>query len=83
MPQISLGLQYRNREFGSAAKTRRIPAVMLANGVVAVPFREWNLQLGVSNIFDRENFVTAAGTGGGAMPGPDRTFFVRLTYQPQ
>jgi hypothetical protein len=37
----------------------------------------------VSNIFDRENFITAAGTGGGALPGPGRTYFAKLSYHLQ
>ena len=33
----------------------------------------------VDNLFDRENFLYGDGTGGGAYPGPGRTWFVRLS----
>jgi iron complex outermembrane receptor protein len=82
-PEISFGEQYRNHEFGSVAGTRRVPGTALSDVVIALPFHAWKFQVGVSNIFDRRNFIDAAGTGGGAMPGPDRTYFVKLSYAPQ
>jgi len=33
------------------------------------------------DVFNCANFIAAAGTGGGAMRGPDRTYFLKLTYQ--
>ena len=33
------------------------------------------------DVFNCANFIAAAGTGGGAMRGPDRTYFLKPTYQ--
>ncbi|HEY3777683.1 MAG TPA: TonB-dependent receptor [Rhizomicrobium sp.] len=81
-PQISFGVSYRNHEFADAANTRFLPGAPLFNAVLGIPYRQWILQAGLSNIFDQRNWVDATGTGGGAMPGPGRTYFVKLTYAP-
>lgn len=81
-PQIAFGARYRDHEFGDVGNTRRVPGVPLFDTVLGIPFHEWEFQVGVSNIFDRQNYVDAAGTGSGAAPGPDRTYFVKLSYKP-
>ncbi|HTW35275.1 MAG TPA: TonB-dependent receptor [Rhizomicrobium sp.] len=81
-PQIGFGARYRDHEFGDVGNTRRVPGVPLFDTVLGIPYREWEFQVGVSNIFDRQNYVDAAGTGSGAAPGPDRTYFVKLSYKP-
>jgi len=81
-PQIAFGARYRDHEFGDVGNTRRVPGVPLFDTVLGIPFHAWEFQVGVSNIFDRQNYVDAAGTGGGAAPGPDRTYFVKLSYKP-
>ncbi|HWA88452.1 MAG TPA: TonB-dependent receptor [Rhizomicrobium sp.] len=79
-PTLSLGMQYRNREYGDAANTRILPGDPIFNLVLAVPYKQWRLQAGLSNLFDRRYYIDATGTGGGAAPGAGRTFFVKLSY---
>jgi iron complex outermembrane receptor protein len=77
-PSLSFGLRYRDHEFADAANTRLLPGVPLFDATAAIPFGHWLLQAGVSNIAGRRNYVDAAGTGGGAVPGLPRTYFVKL-----
>lgn len=81
-PQLSFGEEVHDHEFGAVTGTRRIPGASLSDIVLGLPLHRWTFQVGVSNLFNRVNYVDAAGTGGGAMPGPDRTFFVKLSYKP-
>jgi iron complex outermembrane receptor protein len=78
-PSISFGMNYRNHEYTDVGNTRLLPGVPLYDIALSVPYGMWQFQVGVSNIFNRENFVDAAGTGGGAVPGPDRTYFMKLS----
>jgi iron complex outermembrane receptor protein len=82
-PEISFGVRYRNHEFGDVGNTRLVPGAPLFDVALAIPYEAWELQFGISNILDRQNYVDADGTGGGAMPGPDRTYFIKLSYRPQ
>jgi iron complex outermembrane recepter protein len=81
-PIVSFGERVHSHEYGAVTDMRRIPGAALSDIALTLPFQTWKLQAGISNLFDRANFVDAAGTGGGAMPGFDRTYFVKLTYQP-
>ncbi|HEY4113730.1 MAG TPA: TonB-dependent receptor [Rhizomicrobium sp.] len=79
-PTLSAGVQYRNHEYADAANTRLLPGEPVCNLVLAVPYRQWRLQAGLSNLFDQRYYVDATGTGGGAAPGAGRTFFLKLSY---
>jgi iron complex outermembrane receptor protein len=79
-PMLSVGVQYRNHEYADAANTRFLPGNPLFNLVLAVPYRQWQLQAGLSNVFDQHTYIDATGTGGGAAPGAGRTYFLKLSY---
>jgi iron complex outermembrane recepter protein len=83
LPELSFGVRYRDHEWADAGNTRFLPGVPLFDMQLGIPHDQWEFQIGVSNILNRQNYITAAGTGGGAMPGPDRTYFVKLSYKPQ
>ncbi|HEX4079484.1 MAG TPA: TonB-dependent receptor [Rhizomicrobium sp.] len=79
-PMLSFGVQYRNHEYADAANTRFIPGDPVCNLVLAIPYGQWQLQAGLSNLFDQRYYIDASGTGGGAEPGVGRTWFVKLAY---
>lgn len=79
-PTLSFGVQYRNHEYSDAANTRLLPGDPICNLALGIPYRQWRLQVGVSNLLDRRYFIDATGTGGGAAPGPRRTYFLKLAY---
>jgi iron complex outermembrane receptor protein len=79
-PVFSFGVQYRNHEFADAANTRFIPGDPVFNLALAIPCGQWQLQAGLSNLLDQRYFIDATGTGGGAAPGPGRTYFLKLSY---
>ena len=75
----SLGVRYRNGEYADAGDTRSVPGVPLFDAALEESIRNVTWRIGVKNIFDRLNYIYAAGTGGGAYPGPGRTAYVRVT----
>jgi iron complex outermembrane receptor protein len=77
--QLQLGARYRSQEYADAGETRIIPSSILVDAGVALPFKAFTINAGVNNVFDRRNFLFGDGTGGGAFPGPGRTWFVRLS----
>lgn len=77
--RLALDVRYRNHEFADAAQTRRVPGAALLDLVVSVPHPHWTASVGVQNLMDQRNFLYADGTGGGALPGPGRTAFGRVS----
>ena len=77
--QFTFAARYRNHEFADAAETRLIPGEPLFDVGLNIPCQAFAFSLGVQNILDRGNFLYGDGTGGGALPGPGRTAFVRLS----
>jgi iron complex outermembrane receptor protein len=77
--QFQLGARYRNQEYADAGETRVIPGVTLVDAGIALPFKNFLINAGVDNVFDRRYFLYGDGTGGGAFPGAGRTWFVRLS----
>lgn len=76
--QLAGGVRYRSRYFGDAAETRILPGATLTDLSAALLHGAWTLRGGVENLFDKDNWDYAAGTGSGAIPGRGRTFFVSL-----
>ena len=77
--QFTFAARYRNHEFADAAQTRLIPGEPLFDVGLNAPFSSFTASVGVQNILDRGNFLYGDGTGGGALPGPGRTAYVRLS----
>ncbi|HWE45873.1 MAG TPA: TonB-dependent receptor [Caulobacteraceae bacterium] len=77
--QLQLGARYRNKEYADAGETRQIPGSTLVDAGVSLPIKAFTINAGVDNVFDRRVFLFADGTGGGAFPGPGRTWFLRLS----
>jgi iron complex outermembrane receptor protein len=78
--QVAAGLRYRDLMYGDAGSTRIVPGYTLVDLMVSFANRRWSLRGGVNNVFDRQNFAYAAGTGGGAFPGPGTTFLLQASY---
>lgn len=79
--QIAAGARYRNREYGDAGQTRILPGATQIDLVLAIPRDRWTLRAGVENVFDRLNYLYAAGTGSGAIPGEGRTYFASIAIK--
>jgi outer membrane receptor protein involved in Fe transport len=77
--KASIGTRYRNVEYADAGQTRIVPGVPLFDAGLEQTVSNVTWRLGVNNIFDRAYYVYAAGTGGGAFPGPGRTAYARVT----
>jgi len=77
--KASFGVRYRNREYADPGETRVVPGAPLFDAGLEETVRNITWRLGVNNIFDHPYYVYAAGTGGGAFPGPGRTAYVRVT----
>ncbi len=77
--QLQLGARYRNHEYADAGETRQIPGMTLVDAGVALPMKAFTINAGVDNVFDRRYFLYGDGTGGGAYPGPGRTWFMRIS----
>jgi len=77
--KASLGVRYRNGEYADVGNTRDVPGTPLFDAGLEETIRNVTWRLGVNNIFNRSNYVYAAGTGGGAFPGPGRTAYLRVT----
>lgn len=77
--QLAFGVRYRNHEFADANETRLVPGVPLFDAALNLPLGRYGVSLGVQNLLDRRNFLYGDGTGGGALPGPGRTAYVRLS----
>jgi iron complex outermembrane receptor protein len=77
--KASVGVRYRNGEYSDVGNTRDVPGTPLFDAALEETIRNVTWRLGVNNIFDRSNYVYAAGTGGGAFPGPGRTAYLRVT----
>jgi iron complex outermembrane receptor protein len=77
--KASVGVRYRNVEYADAGETRVVPGAPLFDAGLEETIKNVTWRLGVNNMFDRQYYVYAAGTGGGAFPGPGRTAYVRLT----
>jgi iron complex outermembrane recepter protein len=77
--KASVGMRYRNVEYADAGQTRVVPGAPLFDAGLEQTIRNFTWRLGVNNIFDRPYYVYAAGTGGGAFPGPGRTAYARVT----
>jgi iron complex outermembrane receptor protein len=74
--QLAAGARYRSAYFADAAQTRTLPGATQVDASGALIHGRWTFRAGVQNILDAVNWSSAAGTGGGAIPGPGRTFFV-------
>ncbi len=74
--QLAAGARYRSAYFGDAAQTRILPGATQIDASGAFIHGRWTFRAGVQNMFDKVNYMYAAGTGSGAVPGPGRTFFV-------
>lgn len=79
--QLALGASTRNRQYADAGETRIIPGATLLDFAVAVPHDRWTFRAGVENLLNRDNYVFAAGRGGGALPGQARTFFASISVK--
>jgi outer membrane receptor for monomeric catechols len=75
----SVAAHYRNREYADAGQTRLVPGAATFDAGLALPRERWTLAIGANNFLDRRNFLYGDGTGGGALPGPGRTLFGRLS----
>ena len=78
-PQLAFGVRYRNHEFADANETRLVPGVPLFDATLNWLLGRYGVSVGVQNLLDRRNFLYGDGTGGGALPGPGRTAYVRLS----
>ena len=76
--QLALGVRYKNHEFADANETRLVPGVPLFDVALNLPLARYSVSVGVQNLADRRNFLYGDGTGGGALPGPGRTAYLRL-----
>jgi iron complex outermembrane receptor protein len=74
--ELSAGARYRSGYYGDAAQTRLLPGATLVDASAAFLHGRWTFRGGVENLFNKVNYLYAAGTGSGAVPGPGRTFFV-------
>jgi outer membrane receptor for monomeric catechols len=79
--RASFGARYRNREYADAGETRLVPGAPLFDAGLERIKDQYVFKIGINNIFDRQNFLYADGTGGGAYPGPGRTAYARLTVK--
>lgn len=79
--QLALGAHTRNRQYADAGETRIVPGTTLLELAFAIPHDRWTFRAGVENLLDRFNYVFAAGTGGGALPGQGRTFFASVSVK--
>ncbi|MBE7218894.1 MAG: TonB-dependent receptor [Caulobacteraceae bacterium] len=77
--QLAIGVRYRNHEFADANETRLVPGVPLFDAALNWPLGRYGVSVGVQNALDRRNFLYGDGTGGGALPGPGRTAYLRLS----
>jgi iron complex outermembrane recepter protein len=75
----SFGVRYRNLEYADAGNTRLVPGAPLFDAGLERIKDRFVVKVGVNNIFDRANFLYADGTGGGALPGPGRTAYLRVS----
>ncbi len=79
--QLAFGVRYKNHEFADANETRLVPGVPLFDVALNLPVARYSLSVGLQNAFDRRNFLYGDGTGGGALPGPGRTAYLRLAVK--
>ena len=77
--KASFGVRYRNVEYADPGQTRIVPGVPLFDAGLEQTISNVTWRLGVNNMFDHPYYVYAAGTGGGAFPGPGRTAYARIT----
>ena len=77
--QVAFGVRYKDHEFADANEMRLVPGVPLLDAALNLPLGRYAVNLGVQNLVDRRNFLYGDGTGGGALPGPGRTAYVRLS----
>jgi iron complex outermembrane recepter protein len=77
--RASFGARYRDREYADAGETRLVPGAPLFDAGLERVKDRYVFKIGINNIFDRQNFLYADGTGGGAFPGPGRMAYVRLS----
>lgn len=76
--RASFGVRYRNVEYADAGMTRIVPGVPLYDAGLEQTIGNVTWRLGVNNILNQAYYVYAAGTGGGAFPGPGRTAYLRI-----
>jgi len=77
--KASVGVRYRNVEYADVGNTRVVPGAPIYDTAFEEKIRNITWRLGVTNIFDRPYYVYAAGTGGGAFPGPGRAEYLRVS----
>ena len=77
--RASFGMRYRNLEYADAANTRLVPGATLFDAGLERIKDRYTIKIGVNNIFDTKNYLYADGTGGGALPGPGRTVYLRAS----
>ncbi len=80
--QVAAGARYRGNEYADAGQTRIVPGATQIDLTLAIPHDRWTVRAGVDNVFDRVTYDYAAGTGGGVIPGPGRTYFVSVVVRP-
>jgi outer membrane receptor protein involved in Fe transport len=76
--QAQLGFRYRNGEYADAGETRFVPGAPLFDIGIAWQKAQYQLTVGARNILNQRNYLYAAGTGGGAYPGPGRSIYAQL-----
>jgi iron complex outermembrane recepter protein len=76
--QAQLGFRYRNGEYADAGETRFVPGAPLFDIGVAWRRAQYKLTVAARNVLNQRNYLYAAGTGGGAYPGPGRSIFAQL-----
>ncbi len=77
--KASFGVRYRNVEYADVGETRVVPGAPIYDAALEETIKNVTWRLGVNNIFDRPYYVYAAGTGGGAFPGPGLTAYTRVS----
>ncbi len=79
--RISLGVRYRGKSYSDLGNTRMIPSSTLVEGGIAWIHGGLQASVGVKNLLDKEDWQGGAGSGGGAIPGPVRSWFGRLAFR--
>lgn len=77
--RLKAGARYRQRAYTDANNTRILPGSTLIDAGISWVLPRVELAVGVDDLADRANWLYGAGTGGGAVPGPGRTVFGRVT----
>ena len=77
--RLKAGARYRERAYADAGNTRALPGSTLVDTGISWMLERYEISFGVNNVADKVNWQYGAGAGGGAVPGPRRTVFGRIS----